>query len=123
MLTVYAGTSLESTEKVLGLIAVELHALKNDLVSVEELRRAKDHLKGSMILSLESTGARMSNLARAEMYFGRFFSQDEILAAVEGVTREEVLTVANEFFRPDQIAATVVGNLDGFQLRREHLDC
>jgi predicted Zn-dependent peptidase len=121
MLTIYAGTSLESTEKVLGLVAGELRALKNDLVSVEELRRAKDHLKGSMILSLESTGARMSNLARAEMNFGKFFSQDEILAAIEGVTREEVLAAANEFFRPDQVAATVVGNLDGFQLSREQL--
>ncbi len=121
LLTVYAGTSLESTEKVLGLIAEELRRLKSDPVSAEELRRAKDHLKGSMILSLESTGARMSNLARSEMYFGRFFSQDEILAAIEAVTREEVLSAANEFFRADQVAATIVGNLDGFQLRREHL--
>ncbi|MFZ0820149.1 MAG: pitrilysin family protein [Candidatus Acidiferrales bacterium] len=121
LLTVYAGTSLESTEKVLALIAEELRNLKNDPVSGEELRRAKDYLKGSMILSLESSGARMANLARAEMYFGRFFSQDEILAAIEAVTREQVLAAANEFFRADQVAATVVGNLDGFHLRREHL--
>jgi predicted Zn-dependent peptidase len=121
MLSVYAGTSLESAEKVLGLITGELRLLKNDPVSAEELRRAKDHLKGSMILSLESTGARMSNLARAEMYFGHFFSQDELLAAIEAVTREEVLAAANEFFRADQVAATVVGNLDGFQLRCEQL--
>jgi predicted Zn-dependent peptidase len=121
LLSVYAGTSLESTEKVLGLIADELRHLKNELVSAEELRRAKDHLKGSMILSLESTGSRMANLARAEMYFGHFLSEDEILAAIEAVTREQILTAANEFFITDQVAATVVGNLDGFQLRREHL--
>jgi predicted Zn-dependent peptidase len=121
LLSVYAGTSLESTEKVLGLIADELRHLKSELVSAEELRRAKDHLKGSMILSLESTGSRMSNLARAEMYLGHFLSEDEILAAIEAVTREQVLSAANEFFRTDQVAATVVGNLDGFQLRREHL--
>ncbi len=121
MLTVYAGTSPESTEKVLGLIAEELRHMKSDLVSIEELRRAKDHLKGSMILSLESTGARMSNLARAEMYFGHFFSQDEILAAIEAVTREEVLAAAQESFHTELVAATVVGNLDGFQLRREQL--
>ena len=123
LLTIYAGTSLESTGKVLGLIAEELRRLKRDPVSADELRRAKDHLKGSMILSLESTSARMSNLARSEMYFGRFFSHDEILAAIEAVTREEVLAAANEFFRTEQVAATVVGNLDGFQLRREHLVC
>ena len=68
--------------------------LKSELVSEEELRRAKDHLKGSLMLSLESTSARMSNLARQEMYFGRFFSMDEILASIETVTRESMLEVA-----------------------------
>lgn len=123
LLTVYAGTSLEHAGKVLGLIGDEFRALKDETVTAEELRRAKDHLKGSMVLSLESTSARMSNLARQEMYFGRFFTTDEILAAVEAVTREDVLAAANEFFRPDQVAATIVGSLDGFQLRREHLAC
>jgi predicted Zn-dependent peptidase len=97
--------------------------LKTELVTVEELRRAKDHLKGSLVLSLESTGARMSNLARQEMYFSRFFSTDEVLASVEAVTREDVQNVAAATFRADQTSATVVGSLDGFTLRREHLDC
>jgi predicted Zn-dependent peptidase len=123
IMSVYAGTSLENTEKVLGLISDELRALKREPVTVEELRRAKDHLKGSMVLSLESTSARMSNLARQEMYFGRFFSTDEILAAVEAVTCEGVQAAAIEFFKPELVAATIVGNLNGFQLRREHLAC
>lgn len=123
LLTVYAGTALSTATKVLGLIADEFRALKNEQVTVEELRRAKDHLKGSLVLSLESTSARMSNLARSEMYFGRFFTTDEILAAVEAVTREDVQAAAIESFQPSRIAATVVGSLDGFQLTREHLDC
>ena len=121
--TVYAGTGLANVSKVLALISGEFRALKAEPVTTEELRRAKDHLKGSLVLSLESTSARMSNLARQEMYFGRFFSTDEILAAVEAVTREDVQSVANAFFRADQLAATIVGSLDGFQLTREHLDC
>jgi predicted Zn-dependent peptidase len=121
--SVYAGTSIENAEKVLGLISAEFRALKTKLVTVEELRRAKDHLKGSLVLSLESTGARMSNLARMEMYFGRFFSTDEILASVEAVTREDVQAAAIASFRADQTSATVVGSLDGFTLTREHLDC
>ena len=121
--SVYAGTSIENAEKVLGLISAEFRSLKAELVTVEELRRAKDHLKGSLVLSLESTGARMSNLARQEMYFGRFLSTDEVLASVEAVTREDVQAVANATFRADQTSATVVGSLDGFTLRREHLDC
>ena len=75
------------------------------------------------MLSLESTSARMSNLARQEMYFGRFFSMDEILEAIEGVTRESLQEIAREYFRPELVAATAVGNLDGFQLHRDQLAC
>src|SRR5215472_14376066 len=72
-LSVYAGTSIESTRKVVESILKEFRQLKDQTVTAEELRRAKDHLKGSLMLSLESTASRMSNLARQEMYFGRFF--------------------------------------------------
>jgi predicted Zn-dependent peptidase len=58
----------------------------------------------------------MSNLARQEMYFKRFFSLDEMLAAIEGVTREEMLTIAREFFDLEQMAVTVLGNLNGFRV-------
>ena len=70
------------------------------------------------MLSLESTSSRMSNLARQELYFGRFYSLDEILAGIEAVTREEVQSIAQEFFRPEQIAVTVLGPLNGFTLDR-----
>lgn len=123
MLTVYAGTALSNAEKTLALIAEEFRALKADAVTADELRRAKDHLKGSLMLALESTSARMSNLARQEMYFGRFFTLDEVLASIEAVSREETLQIAREFFQPEHVAATIVGNLDGFELRREHLAC
>ena len=65
----------------------------------------------------------MSNLARQEIYFQRFFTPDEIIAAVEAVTRDEVQRLAQEFFRPDRIGATILGHLDGFELTREHLAC
>jgi predicted Zn-dependent peptidase len=123
LLTVYAGTALANTSKVLGLIADEFRALKNHLVTEEELRRAKDHLKGSLVLSLESTSARMANLARAEMYFGAFFTTEELLDAVEGVTRQQVQAAAAECFSPDRISASVVGSLNGFKLTRDHLAC
>jgi predicted Zn-dependent peptidase len=122
-LSVYAGTSLEHAEKVVRLVAEEFRALKKELVSEDELRRAKDNLKGSLLLSLESTGARMSNLARQEIYFGRFFTLEEILAAIEAVTREELQAIALEFFRPGQICATVLGPLDGYHLTRDTLSC
>jgi len=122
-LSVYAGTSAEAALKVVELVMKEFRDLKANAVPPEELRRAKDHLKGSLMLSLESTTARMSNLARQEMYFGKFFSLDEIAARIERVTPEEVAEIANEFFRTNQVAVTALGNLDGMKIGREQLNC
>src|SRR5919197_5769581 len=110
-LSIYAGTSLESARKVVESIIMEFQQLKQERVGDEELRRAKDHLKGSLMLSLESTSSRMSNLARQEMYFGRFFTLDELVESIEMVTEDDVLRVAQTFFDPKQIALTVLGNL------------
>ena len=123
MLTVYAGTAKETVGQVLDLTIAEFRSMKEMLVSDEELLRAKNHLKGSLMLSLESTSSRMSNLARQELYFGRFYSLDEILASIEAVTREDVQTLAQEFFRPEQISATVLGPVNGFSLERSRLAC
>jgi len=97
--------------------------LKQELVPDDELRRAKDHLKGSLMLSLESTSSRMSNLARQEMYFGRFFTLDELLESIETVTADDVRRIAQTFFEPDQIALTLLGNLGKLKLVREDLAC
>ena len=123
LLSIYAGTALETAGQVVRSVTEEFRNLKQQPVTEEELRRAKDHLKGSLMLSLESTSSRMSNLAREEMYFGRFFTLDEILASIERVTREEVQQTAQEFFHSDQIAVTVLGNLDGLTLTRDQLAC
>jgi predicted Zn-dependent peptidase len=73
------------------------------------------------MLSLESTSSRMSNLARQELYFHRFSSLDEILASIEAVTREEVQSLANQFFQPERIALTVLGPINGFTVDRARL--
>jgi predicted Zn-dependent peptidase len=123
IMTVYAGTATETVGQVIDLTIKELRALKESPVTEEELRRSKNHLKGSLMLSLESTSSRMSNLARQELYFGRFFSLDEILAGIEAVTREELQSLAQEYFQTDLIAATVLGPLNGFTLDRSRLAC
>src|SRR5256712_44463 len=111
-LSVYAGTSRESAAKVVRSVVSEFRKLKSDAVSGEELRRAKDQLKGSLMLSLESSTARMSNLARQEMYFDRFYTLDELIEKIESVTAEELKGLANEFFHTDSIAVIVLGNLN-----------
>ena len=122
-LSVYAGTSLESTPRVVESVLAEFHELKSDVIPTEELRRAKDQLKGSLMLSLESSTSRMSNLARQEMYFDRFFTLDETIEQIEAVTAEEVTEMAASLFHQDRIAVTVLGNLDGLKLSREQLVC
>jgi predicted Zn-dependent peptidase len=87
------------------------------------LTRAKAQLKGNLMLSLESSMSRMSNLARQEMYYDRFYALDEITRRIEAVQIENVQQVAQEFFVDDQIAVTVLGNLRGLKLSREQIAC
>src|SRR5579862_7694822 len=122
-MSVYAGTSRESAGKVVQSIIAEFRSLKNQDVPDEEVRRAKDQLKGSLMLSLESSTARMSNLARQEMYFDRFYGLDELIEKIEGVTVEDLREMANEFFRSESIAVTVLGNLNGLKISRDQLAC
>lgn len=120
---VCAGTSVESVRKLVDSVLKEFTELKQATVPAEELRRAKDHLKGSLMLSLESTSSRMSNLARQEMHFKRFFSLDELVESIETVTADDVQRVAQKFFEPKQIALTILGNLDTLKIGREDLVC
>jgi predicted Zn-dependent peptidase len=122
-LAVYAGTSRESVLAVVKSVLREFRDLREQPVSAEEIARAKAQLKGSLMLSLESSMARMSNLARQEMYYDRFYGMDEVTQRIEAVTAEDVLQVAREFFVTEQIAVTVLGNLSGLKLSREELAC
>jgi predicted Zn-dependent peptidase len=78
---------------------------------------------GNIILSMESTGARMSNLARQEMYFNHFFGIDEVMQQVEAVTADQAMMLARELFDPEKIAVTMLGRLDGVKVGREDLAC
>ena len=93
------------------------------MVGAEELDRNKDQLKTSLMLNLESTSSRMSSLAQQEMVFGTFFSPDEIVARVDAVTAEDVRRLADEIFRPESLAVTVLGDLEGFEVERAQLQC
>jgi len=118
-LSVYASTSPESAAQLIRSVAEEFAALRREVVSAAELRRAKDHLKGSLMLSLESTSSRMSSLARQEMFYHRFYSLDEILASIEVVTVEELHSIARDFFEPSLLTVTALGNLDGFRVTQD----
>jgi len=122
-LAVYAGTSLGSASKVVQSVVTEFRKLKTEPVPEEELCRSKAQLKGSLMLSLESSTARMSNLARQEMYFDRFYDLDELIQKIEAVTAEDLTVLANEFFKTEAVAVTVLGNLPGLKITRDQLTC
>ena len=122
-LAVYAATGAETASKVVECVMAELRLMKNNLIAEEELRRAKDHLKGSLVLGLESTSSRMSNLARQELYFDSFMTPDEMLESIEAVTRDQVQGLAQEFFSTENIALAMIGRLSGPELDRDNLVC
>jgi predicted Zn-dependent peptidase len=122
-MAIYAGTSRESAAKVVQSVVSEFRNLKSHAVSEEELRRSKDQLKGSLMLSLESSTARMSNLARQEMYFERFYDLDELIEKIEAVTAADLQSLANQFFKTESVAVTALGNLNGLKISRDQLAC
>ena len=122
-LSIYAGTSVDKTAEVLRLTIAELRRLKEEPVAEAELKRAKDQLKSNIVLGLESSSSRMSNLARQEMYFGRFFSVDEIVEQVEAIRPADVQSLAQALFRPEAIAVTMLGNLGAMTVDRAALAC
>ena len=122
-LCIYAGTSVDKTEKLLRLTLEEIARLKGETISDVELKRAKDQLKSNIVIGLESSGSRMSNLARQQMYFGRFFGIDEIVSEIDAVAPEQIHRLAHELFRPEQMALTLLGNLGTMSITRQQLAC
>jgi predicted Zn-dependent peptidase len=122
-LAVYAGTSRESIGQVIELILDEFRQLKREGATAAELRRAKDNMKGSMMLSLESTGARMASLARQYLHFGRIASLDEMLESIEAAPLEAIQQLSERLFDPGRLGVAVLGPIEGFSLDRSALDC
>ena len=120
---VYAGASVANTEQVVQLTLAELSRLKSDAVGEAELKRAKDQLKSNIVIGLESSGSRMSNLARQQMYFGRFFGVDEITADIDRVSVEDVQQLACDLFHTEAIGLTLLGNLKSMKVSRADLAC
>jgi predicted Zn-dependent peptidase len=119
--TIYAGCANDAVAELIDVVVSEVRGVRGEVPS-SELRRAKDHLKGSLMLSLESTSSRMSNLARQEIYFDRQFGLDETLEGIERVSSEDVDRVARELFSNGSLGATVLGQANGFILTKDRLD-
>jgi predicted Zn-dependent peptidase len=109
MFNVYAGCAAETVEQVIDLVVEEFRGMRRAPLPEPELRRAKDHLKGNLMLGLESTSARMTHLARQEIYFDKPYTLDDTLAGIDRVTGEDVQRVASSLFADGSLGLTVLG--------------
>jgi predicted Zn-dependent peptidase len=109
---IYAGTDAGNFAKVVKALMKELRTLRKDGIRAEELLRAKEHLKGSLMLSLESTSSRMNRVAKQELRFGSFFSLDEMLGAIERVRPEEVEALTSRILDEQQLSLLSLGPID-----------
>ena len=118
----YAGTSPAQVDEVLDLAVAELRRVVREPVTTDELQLAKDQAIASILLSLESTSARASTLARQEIVHGRHIPPDEVIQRLEAATPEDLQRLARAAFTTDAIAFGALGNLNGFRVDRARLE-
>ena len=106
---VYVGTRPSSAEKAAEAVREELCRLAVEGLPLEELEQTKQQLKGQIMLSLESTGARLYRLAGFALHDEPFLSLDEVLAVLDGTTPDEVAAAASEFFDPEGLFLLSLG--------------
>jgi predicted Zn-dependent peptidase len=109
----YVGTREENVAEACEIIGAELGSLRDRGVTAEELERAKEHVKGRMVLGLEASGVRMTRLARASLFDVPLLSLDEMLMRVERVTSEEVAELATQLYDPERLSAACIGPDEG----------
>lgn len=112
LFVVYAGTSEGSFREVIELVLKEFNRLKIETFKNEELKTAKEQLKGNLVLSLESSDNLMTRLAKNEIYFGSYLPVDQILSGIEQVREEMVRDLADDLFRKHSFCLTVLGPMD-----------
>ncbi len=108
----YAATSAENVRPCIDVIVEQFDALRATGVTPAELQLAKEHIKGSLTLSLESSSSRMIRLGRNEFAFGRQIATEEIEERVDAVTADDVRLLADELLRPENLGLCVLGPVD-----------
>ena len=109
MVAMYVGTRADNVHEACAIIGRELGSLRDDGITAEELERAKEHVKGRMVLSLEATATRMSRIARSILFDVPLLSLDEMLERVDGVTEDDVTALVTELYDPERLSAACIG--------------
>lgn len=111
LFTIYTGTAPKQTEEVLKVTMEMMEKIIQEGISEAELRKGKEQLKGSLILSLESTGSRMNRLGKNELMLGKHYSLDELIARIENVEMDHIKSMTKQLFS-QPFALAMVGNSD-----------
>lgn len=109
---IYAGTTKEELKQLMPVVCEEIRKIRTDLVSEQELKRAKTQLKASMLMALESSSSTVEVLARQMLIFNRLIPVDEMVEKIENITREDIRCIANCLF-DSQPTYCLVGDIDG----------
>jgi len=113
---VYTGTDKAHTKEVINLITEEMRGLP-ETITTQEAQRAKEQLKGNLILGLESTISKMTNIAKQEIYYGRYFSPEETIKAIEAVTLDNIRSLSKELISNSLFAITIYGPVKEKELK------
>jgi Predicted Zn-dependent peptidases len=112
ILTIYAGTARDKLKKVIELIVNELRKLKTKPLRKTELRKAKDQLKGNILLLWEDTDVRMSRLATGEIYFKKHIPLRHVLTTIERITVDDVQSLSQELFQKKNFSLVALGKVN-----------
>ncbi|HKH22639.1 MAG TPA: pitrilysin family protein [Solirubrobacterales bacterium] len=108
LIGIYVGTRGDNVEEACGIIGRELASIHADGITDDELARAKEHVKGRMVLSAESTAARMGRIGKAVLFDMPVLTLDELLERIDSVTSEDVAELARELYVPDSLSAAAI---------------
>jgi predicted Zn-dependent peptidase len=102
---------MDKVQVVINLILKELKRLRNDLLTEKELMQTKELIKGNFLLAMESTDNRMTKLAKNEIIFGEYIQPEDVIASIDAVSAEDIMTLACEIFNPDTISLVAMGKI------------
>jgi predicted Zn-dependent peptidase len=117
LFSAYAGTTPSRAQEVVSLLRRELELVRGGGLTEEEFERAKGHVKGSMVLSLEDPGGRMSRLGKSEIAHGEILSVDQALSRIDHVSLDDAHRVAERVLS-QPMTLTVLGPFGASAFRR-----
>ena len=117
LFTIYGGMNPSQTIEVIKLIMEEIHLLKKEKISHEDLNKTKEQLKSNYILGLESTGSRMSSIGKSQLILNKIKTPDEIIESVDAVTQDKITELIEQIFDFSKISISIVGKIDHNKLK------